>query len=232
MIQKKKLADYVIEEIKQMLKCGELKAGDKLPDQNKFACQLGVSRLSLREALHTLQLMGVIEQQPRVGTIIINGNTDRWVTQMPSPFLSDSEATLELLEARKFIEMAVANDVIKNIDQIEIDKLESIITTMGSALENNNMDKYSSLDVEFHMLIANTTQNRYIKRMFLSVYSLMEQFMSEAFQALPGLVNDSLKMHVRIFESLKEQDGRKFVHNIKAHIDNVEKLLKNYYASQ
>jgi GntR family transcriptional repressor for pyruvate dehydrogenase complex len=232
LIQKKKLADYVIEEIKQMLKRGELKAGDKLPDQNKFACQLGVSRLSLREALHTLQLMGVIEQQPRVGTIIINGNTDRWVTQMPSPFLSDSEATLELLEARKFIEMAVANDVIKNIYQIEIDKLESIITAMFRALENNKMDEYSSLDVEFHMLIANASQNRYVKRMFLSVYSLMEQFMSEAFQVLPGLVNDSLKMHVRIFESLKEQNGQKFVHNIKAHIDNVEKFLKNYYASR
>ena len=48
-INKKKLADSVIEEIKRMIQNGELKEGYKLPNQNAFAAQLGVSRTSLRD---------------------------------------------------------------------------------------------------------------------------------------------------------------------------------------
>jgi GntR family transcriptional repressor for pyruvate dehydrogenase complex len=48
----------VIEEINRMILSGEVKEGDKLPNQNDFAAQLGVSRPSLREALHTLTLIG------------------------------------------------------------------------------------------------------------------------------------------------------------------------------
>jgi len=76
---KPKLADYVIEEIKDMLRSGQLAEGSKVPNQNEFAKQLGVSRLSLREALHTLQIFGIVEQKPRTGTIIINGDPDTWV---------------------------------------------------------------------------------------------------------------------------------------------------------
>jgi GntR family transcriptional repressor for pyruvate dehydrogenase complex len=50
-IKRKKLADSVIEEIKRMVDVGELKEGDKLPNQLEFAAQLGVSRPCLREAL-------------------------------------------------------------------------------------------------------------------------------------------------------------------------------------
>ena len=56
-IKRKKLSDSVIEEIKRMLLSGELQEGDKLPNQNEFAAQLGVSRPSLREALNTLTLI-------------------------------------------------------------------------------------------------------------------------------------------------------------------------------
>ena len=68
-IIRKKLADSVLEEIRRMITDGELGEGDKLPNQNEFSTQLGVSRPSLREALHTLNLMGVIEQRPGLGTV-------------------------------------------------------------------------------------------------------------------------------------------------------------------
>ena len=80
-IKRKKLGDAVLEEIKRMITDGELAEGDKLPNQNEFSAQLGVSRPSLREALHTLNLMGVIEQRPGLGTVIKSANPALWMEQ-------------------------------------------------------------------------------------------------------------------------------------------------------
>jgi len=70
-INRRKLSDPVIEEIRGMIKRGELQPGDKLPNQNEFAAQLGVSRTVLREALQTLTRLRVIEQRPKHGTVIL-----------------------------------------------------------------------------------------------------------------------------------------------------------------
>ena len=96
-IKRKKLADSVIEEIIRRIESGELKEGDKLPNQNEFAAQLGVSRPSLREALHTLTLIGAIEQRPGFGTVIRAKNTARMAEHLSPPLVSDTTATMELM---------------------------------------------------------------------------------------------------------------------------------------
>ncbi|MCX7953528.1 MAG: GntR family transcriptional regulator, partial [Deltaproteobacteria bacterium] len=66
-ITKKKISESVIEEIKRLVLTGQLKEGAKLPNQNELATMLGVSRTSLREALNTLSMLGIVEQKPGYG---------------------------------------------------------------------------------------------------------------------------------------------------------------------
>ncbi|MBU4606249.1 MAG: GntR family transcriptional regulator, partial [Proteobacteria bacterium] len=97
-INKKKLADRVIEEIKRMITGGELSAGDKLPNQNEFAAQLGVSRTVLREALHTLTILGVVEQRPKIGTVIVTSAPLIYTEHINAPLMADPNATMELID--------------------------------------------------------------------------------------------------------------------------------------
>lgn len=95
MIRRKKVADAVIEEIKRMIQSGELKEGDKLPNQNIFAAQLGVSRTSLREALNTLTRLGVTEQRPGYGTVLRSRVPAIFAEHMTPPLISDKQATID-----------------------------------------------------------------------------------------------------------------------------------------
>ena len=231
-LPKKKLADLVIDEIKEMLKRGDIKEGDKLPDQNKFAQQLGVSRMSLREALHTLQLMGVIKQSPRIGTIIISGNPDLWVKNISPPLLSDSKSSTELLEARKLIECGIVKKSVKIISSENILELQNKVTAMEEALNNEKIDEFLSLDLEFHLMIVSISGNRYLIHMFSSLINPLEQFIRECYQVFPDKIHEPLKYHKLIFESLKEQNERKVVHYMKEHIKSIEKMLIKYYSSR
>jgi GntR family transcriptional repressor for pyruvate dehydrogenase complex len=229
--KKKKLADFVIEEIKQMLKKGELKEGQKLPNQNEFANQLGISRLSLREALHTLSLMGVISQKPGSGTVILSGDPDMWVENLSAPVLSYQKATLELTETRKHLEYIIGKCAVDHITDKDIELLNDDIARMKTALDNADLSGYFKADMSFHYHIVSATHNRYLLHMFLTIRGLMEEFMKETFTVLPELMERSFHYHLQILDSLKKKDGESSSCFLQKHIEDIEISLRNYYAS-
>ena len=130
-INKKKLADSVIEEIKRMIQNGELKKGDKVPNQNVFAAQLGVSRTSLREALSTLTRIGVFEQRPGFGTVLRSPIPALFTDHLAPPLISDRQASIELIEARRFIETGTAKLSVKNASSEQISEMGFLIKEMA-----------------------------------------------------------------------------------------------------
>jgi DNA-binding GntR family transcriptional regulator len=72
------LAGYVKREIEEMILSGELKPGDQLPSEVILAQEMGVSRVTLREAAKLLENAGLISRQNGVGTFVT----------LPQPFLS------------------------------------------------------------------------------------------------------------------------------------------------
>lgn len=229
---KKKLSVYVIEEIKRMLVAGELQEGSKLPNQNEFAKHLGVSRLTLREAMHTLSQISVIVEKPGVGTHIIKGDPSLWDIQVEAPLLSDAQATIELLEARRALEITIVKASVQRITLSEITMLKNDIALMGKALKENDMKSYLKSDMAFHFHLANASHNRYLLRMLKDIQNLLEQFMLEAFSELPQLLPDSMRYHEQIFEHLINHELEEAVKNMSDHIGSIEELLKEYYATR
>ena len=62
-IKPRKISDEIVEQIKSLILEGGLKPGESLPPERALAKSLNVSRVSLREALNTLQAMGLLEIQ-------------------------------------------------------------------------------------------------------------------------------------------------------------------------
>ncbi len=73
-IKTKKIYEEVVDQLKMMLTAGELKPGDKLPSERDMAESLGVSRASVREALTTLEAIGILEIKPGEGTFVKHTN--------------------------------------------------------------------------------------------------------------------------------------------------------------
>jgi GntR family transcriptional repressor for pyruvate dehydrogenase complex len=227
---RKKLSDYVIDEIKRMLVTGEIKEGDKLPNQNEFAKRLGVSRLPLREAMYKLRLLGVIEERPGAGTHIIKGVPASWEDRLEAPFLSDHRAALEFLEARRLIESAMISFSIDHIDRDDIANLRKDIQTMRASLKKGDTGSYLSADMAFHFHVASATHNRYLSHMLSTIQSLLKQFMMEVFQEIPNLIPDSMRHHEKILKYITEHKLKAAVVSMNGHLDSIIRLLKEYYA--
>jgi GntR family transcriptional repressor for pyruvate dehydrogenase complex len=231
-INKKKLADSVIEEIKRMIQSGELKEGHRLPDQNTFAAQLGVSRTSLREALSTLTRIGVIEQRPGYGTVFRSRIPALFTDHLAPPLISDKQATIELIEARRFIEIGAAELAVKNASPEQIKEMELLIQEMPRSLKEERTDDYIEQDVAFHFSIAKASHNRFIVNLLVNIRGFMEQYMRESFHLMPYMLERSLKFHQSIFQAVKDRSRSKAVSQMEKHILDVQRAIQLYYRDQ
>ncbi len=228
-IKRTKLSDSVIEEIRRRCVSGELKDGDKLPNQNELAAQLGVSRAPLREALQTLSLVGAIEQRPGFGTVIRSCVPILYAGHISPPLMSDYRATVELIVYRRCIEVAMVELAVENATEEDIKKLESQIRDMRQALDENRTSDYTDIDVTFHYTIAEASHNRFMVHQIASIRGFLEQFMRESFTVLPGMLERSFRFHTEIFEAIRKRSPRKAAKQMSDHIKDIQNGLERYY---
>lgn len=140
--------------LEKLIAIGELAAGDRLPSERELAIHLGVSRASLREAMHELQSKHLVERRPGRGT-----------TVMPMPHrvatlyaeLSDAEHQLrDVAELRETIEPRLAELAALRATPANILALEEVLRR---SITEATPEESLRCDLEFHMLLAAASQN-------------------------------------------------------------------------
>ena len=229
-MQKKLLSDYIMEDIETMLREGKFKEGDKLPNQNDFAQMLGVSRVSLREALRKLESMGVVQQRPKTGTIILNGNPDTWGDGDKKVELETIDDTMQMLCARKCVESAIARKAAKHITKEQLRKLSKICTDMYEAFQKGDIKRLLSKDKAFHLIIAEACSNKYLHSMYKISLRHEDIFMMQLFTGSPSLLRDLVLSHQAIYEALATNNQDDITTVVQQHSAFLDDIIKDYFA--
>ncbi len=69
-VRRGRLSQQIVIQLCQLIRQGQIGPGDRLPPERDLAEQLGVSRASLREALRTLEVAGLVESRHGGGTYV------------------------------------------------------------------------------------------------------------------------------------------------------------------
>jgi len=97
-VQTKKVYMKIVEQIRDLIKDGKLRPGDKLPPEYVLAEQFGTSRPSIREALSALEILGIIESRGGKGNFI-RDNLNSVFYEQKFKELEEEKSPFELLEA-------------------------------------------------------------------------------------------------------------------------------------
>lgn len=228
-IVKRKITDAILEYIRKMLLSGELREGDKLPNQNEFAAQLGVSRSSLREALHSLRLMGAIEQRPGVGTMLRARTPVLLAGSFDLPLMSDAEGIIELMETRQLIEVGMLHLAVDRATDEELKHMGQLLEEMSILAEEGCVKEYREKDLQFHHMIAQAAHNRFILHLFMTIREYLGQFLKESFNVMPKMLKQSQEGHKGIFKALRARDRKRAGSEMIKHLSLVQKALEEYY---
>ena len=158
----------VFEDLQKRIRRGDWLPGERLPGMTKFAEELNVSVSSLREALRSLQSIGLVKIVHGSGVYIAN---TRPSTDLSSHFLNENSGlAVALAETRRVIEPELAALAAKRGTETELKEVKKLAQEMDQYAREGK--DFAELDVKFHSAIAQAAGNPILYKTLESVRDL------------------------------------------------------------
>jgi len=204
-----------------MILSGELKLGDKLPAERKMAEMLNVSRTSIREALRSLEIIGIIESRQGEGNFI-SENFDRiGLEPLSLIFTLKNGKFRDILEIRNILEIEAAGLAAERITE---EGKENLLGLLDDLVNANSEAERVEIDKSIHYKIAEYTNNILILNVLETISSLMTYFIEDArLKIVKNLKVDKIleDMHKNIVNSIVSGDKNIAKQAMKEHFNNV-----------
>lgn len=229
-----RLADVVAREIEQRVLEGRWKAGDRLPSERDLSVQLGVSRASLREAIHKLAARGWLESRQGGGTFV----TDRLDSSFGNPWeqiLRDHPAVHEdMLEFRHMMEARAAECAALRATVADRERVRQCLARLEQAFAGNDLDVQVDTDLAFHQAIAEASHNVIVGQLTASLLRLMRdnlrRNLSELVQ-VPTAKEQLLGQHRAVWHAIERGDATAALAAAANHIGYVRQNLTRMFRS-
>lgn len=210
------LVDSIIELIDRR----ELRAGDPLPPEPRLMAEFGVARNSVREALRTLQALGIVEIRHGYGTFVGDASMAALSPSLLFRTRARSRDGLrglsDLLEVRQILETELTRKAVGN---------GALLAALGECVDRMaDPATASAADRRFHELIGEAAGNDLaleLIRLFWDVYRQTESLIGSTTSRPEGLV----AKHHRIVEAIATGDGATIGDAVNEHFAEIRKRL-------
>ena len=228
-IRPRSIPKGIVQQIKDLIREGKLHPGEKLPSERSLAEIFGVGRSSLREAINSLETLGLVEKKNRAGI---------YVKSIASPIISDPLMQMleedetrffDLYEIRKDIEIASAYMAAQKRTDSDLAKMKNILDKMKENAEKKFIERGDDLD--FHMAIAFGTHNLLRTHTLKNIFDMFGDFITHVANKLNrDRKNITLNMdqHKKIFEAIREADSERARDLMNEHLTWVEKIWREF----
>lgn len=144
--------------LEEAILSGELAPGQPLPTETELAEKFGVTRHTVREGMRALEQSGLVKRDAGRRLHVTRPRHDALASQSSRALLMQQVSFREIWEVAMQLELLAMDLLEGHVDDALVEALEANAAAMADALERG--ESISTLDVEFHALIAQATGNR------------------------------------------------------------------------
>jgi GntR family transcriptional regulator, transcriptional repressor for pyruvate dehydrogenase complex len=220
-IRRNKVYEDVARQIERLI-LKKLRPGDKLPSERELAETLAVSRSSIRDAIRSLELMGMVEPRQGAGTIVREINPNSIASPLVNALKRKEEMMGELLDFRRIIEPPLAARAATHASAEEIAEMEDILERQKMKLRKG--ESAIPEDSEFHYAVAMASGNSVVLKVLDIVMDLLRDTRERSLQ-VEGRPQKSLAGHRRILNAIKHHDAEGAKAAMWQHIEDVEEIV-------
>lgn len=219
-----KIPDVVYKQLVTLITKGHLKPGEKLPSERSMAEELGVSRQSIREAIHRAKTVGLIDVRQGEGSFVISSLKGNMRTPLSILLEGEAEKVFEFLEIRKPIEGWCAERASEAASPGDLKKMQAILKRMEKVSPPQAV--WEKADLDFHSSIAAATHNVIAMHVMEGLKdSFRTYFRVKKFTTKPERKDVLLRQHRDVFEAIKQKDPVQARKRITEHLDYVEQMI-------
>ena len=154
--KKDKISTHIIKQIREAILLGKLKPGETLPPEKELVVQFNVSKHTLREALRTLEGMGLINIRRGAGGGPVVTEVDMETTRdCMASFLHFQNVSInDLSEVRKVIEPYLARHAAESFNDEDKAELELLHESCQEIFKKEKNLVGAQAEIDFHVFLA------------------------------------------------------------------------------
>ena len=218
-IKRHRLHEDIVQQFHNLIRQGKLKHGDRLPSERDLAEQFKVSRSSVREAIRSLELQGLVVSKRGSGTFINADNLDAVLALMPATLSTGGEDLSHVFEMRHLLEPPIAALAARRATSEEMKLLRQILEQQRMQIEAGETGVES--DTAFHFALASATHNTALVKVVSAVEDILQMSRDLSLQE-PGRPQRSLASHHEILETIIAGDAERSQRAMEHHLTAVE----------
>ncbi|MBX6355738.1 MAG: FadR family transcriptional regulator [Micromonosporaceae bacterium] len=215
----------VVTELERLV-FGELEPGSPLPSEAELAEGLSVSRLTVREAVKSLQARGLIQvrhgRRPVIAPLSATGIEDFFATSVRR----DPRRLLDLLEVRRALEVHIAGLAARNVNRSTATAMQDALAAMQRSVDDP--EAFNAADVRFHEALAAASGNQILT--FL-IEAMQQPLRTSRLQSRRGHIargrplTDVIDEHARIYDRVMAGDAAGAEAAMREHLAQTERSL-------
>lgn len=214
--------EETVERLLQAIRLGVVGAGERLPSERELAERLGVSRVTLREAIRALSDAGYVEsRRGRYGGTFVHDT----LPAPPEPGGKvDSVALEDALSLRYVLETGVAEmAAARSLSPADRQHLTGTLAEAAGA----DLDDYRRKDSRLHLAIAEVTASGSLTTAMADARTRVNQLL-DRIPLLPPNLEHSNAQHEAIVDAILAGDAPAARRAMAEHIEGTASLLRAF----
>lgn len=228
-ISSQSLNDLIASRLRQYILTNKLRAGDKLPSEESLARRLGVSRTATREALRSLEALGVVEARQGYGRVVSDFSFKPILNTLSYGLAFRSNNILQAIEIRRALDVYFVAAAIQNLKPGDIDTLSALVDGMADKAQREL--PITEEDYLFHQLLYQRVGNPLALELFEITWTLRLNVMDHDLvlrEKPPGTAAD----HALLLDAIRQGDITQAQKIIQAHHWNTIETFQERIDSQ
>ncbi|MBX5469564.1 MAG: FadR family transcriptional regulator [Thermoleophilaceae bacterium] len=218
-------SQQVRDQLEQAIRSGDYAVGDRLPSERELAQMFGVSRVSVREALRSLEAVGLVEVKHGAGTMVVDP-AQRATRDLSRWMKANRGEVLELLHVRSALDELAGEEAANRRDPEEIAAVRRAHEAFAEAAEEGRADRLADLDTEFHLAIAAASGSELLRNLLAELHHHLAESRA-VFFAPVNRGKASAREHGTIVAAIERGDGPAARKATRDHIASVRKVMES-----
>lgn len=232
-MNRRTLADTVFEDLLERILSGELEPKAPLPSEAALATAADVSRLTVREALKTLQAQNIVAVRRGLGTFV--NPLDEWtgleaILRAAARGTGRGQVALKLLEVRRMVETGAAELAARHATPEHLAAMATSIAELEQAHEARDLDAVTIADLAFHDTVFRASANPFLPALLGQLGQLLYTTRRET-SAFPEVQRHALEHHRLVLAAIATGEPEKARKAMEEHInqtyDDYERFISN-----
>ncbi len=204
------MQEIAYDAIREAILEGRYQPGQRLVTDD-LAKELSVSRMPIREALHRLQVVGLVTSAPHRGTNVSK--------------LSEPEI-VEIYHIRAVLEGLAARLATPHLTEAEHQRLNELVDEMSGCAPTQDMERILQLNHEFHRIIWESARAPRLLALMENLHDASRRYRRTSLR-LPGRIEQITREHRKIVQALTKRDAHAAEQFANEHHETTAQLLLN-----